>query len=523
LRRRVADTMSASLGRPVHLDGVSLQLLPIPGLTLQNLVVSEDPAFGSEPVIRANVVEITLRPSSLWRRQVELSSIRFVEPSLNLVRNAEGRWNLESLLMHAAEVDTAPTEQSRPGPAPRFPYIEATNGRVNVKLGQEKQPFSLTDADFALWLPSAEQWRVRLVGKPMRTDMNVADTGTVRLEGQLQRAARMSEVPVDLRGSWHDAPLGEASRLLTGSDANWRGKLNADLTLIGPLGAAKATAVVHFNDLRRADFVPVTPLDLAIECNGSFDVPEAIVHDPSCALPTPVPAGSKSPGQVVAIADTAELQKLNMPDFGVTGLRLGLSNVANSYLLEWARLFSQRLQAQASLRGIAAGSMVLSPDAATGWQGEFHTEFPDPAPWETATGSRPLAPVSVVASGQTLTLAPLNLIPAGKLMLTGEATLQSYQLHLAGEATLPQLKAMRATLPPFGDGLETVLPELLEVPATSNLAVKPIGSAKGADAAKAGDIAKPIKVDVTCTRAWGGMQTCSTVAEPAKPAHGHRR
>ena len=61
LHRRIAASMSASLGRPVHLDRVHLHLLPVPGLTLENLVVSEDPAFGYEPTIRANVVEVTLR------------------------------------------------------------------------------------------------------------------------------------------------------------------------------------------------------------------------------------------------------------------------------------------------------------------------------------------------------------------------------------------------------------------------------------------------------------------------------
>src|SRR5579859_2339185 len=49
-----------SLGRPVHLDSVTLVLLPFPGFKLENFVVAEDPAFGSEPVIRANEVEATL-------------------------------------------------------------------------------------------------------------------------------------------------------------------------------------------------------------------------------------------------------------------------------------------------------------------------------------------------------------------------------------------------------------------------------------------------------------------------------
>src|SRR5471032_2777139 len=74
LQHRIAASISASLGRPVSMKSASLHLLPVPGFTLQDLVVSEDPAFGSEPTIRAGKVEVTLRPSSLWRRQVELSS-----------------------------------------------------------------------------------------------------------------------------------------------------------------------------------------------------------------------------------------------------------------------------------------------------------------------------------------------------------------------------------------------------------------------------------------------------------------
>ncbi len=191
LKRRIATSISLSLGRPVELDGVTMHLLPVPGFTLQNFVVSEDPAFGSEPIIRANTVDVTLRPSSLWRRQVEIASMTFEQPSLNLVRNQAGEWNVQSLLMHAAQVNTAPTAQRRAGPAPRFPYIEASGARVNLKLGEEKKPFSLTDADFALWLTSPQEWRVRLKGTPTRTDTNMFDPGTVKLEGSLKRAATM--------------------------------------------------------------------------------------------------------------------------------------------------------------------------------------------------------------------------------------------------------------------------------------------------------------------------------------------
>src|SRR5580698_770725 len=222
-QKRIANSISDSLGRPVHLDKVVLNLLPLPGFTLENFVVDEDPAFGSEPVIRANSVRATLRLSSLWRRRVEFSTISFTEPSVNLVHSASGKWNLESILLHAAHIDAAPTAQKRAGAAPRFPYIEATGARLNLKLDHEKTPISLTEADFALWLPDPQQWHLRLQAHPARTDTDVSDTGTVQLEGTLGRAASLGQVPISLSGQWRNVPLGAASRVLLGRDAGLRG------------------------------------------------------------------------------------------------------------------------------------------------------------------------------------------------------------------------------------------------------------------------------------------------------------
>ena len=224
-QRRIATSIGDSLGRPVHLDKVSLNLLPLPGFTLENFVVEEDPAFGSEPVIRANSVRATLRLRSLWSRRVEFSTISFTEPSVNLVHTSDGKWNLESILLHAAHISAAPTAQRQAGPAPRFPYIEATGARLNLKLDREKSPISLTDADFALWLPDPQQWHLRLSAHPARTDTDVSDTGIFELEGTLSRAPSLGQVPINLRGTWRNAPLGGASHFLLGRDAGLRGEM----------------------------------------------------------------------------------------------------------------------------------------------------------------------------------------------------------------------------------------------------------------------------------------------------------
>ena len=138
-QRRIERNISASIGRNVTFDRVSLSLLPVPGFTLDNFVIDEDPAFGSEPILWASQVDVTLRISSLWRRRVEFSKIALTDSSsVNLVRLSDGKWNIEKLLLQASRIEAAPTAQRFAGPARRFPYIEATGARLNLKLDQEK-------------------------------------------------------------------------------------------------------------------------------------------------------------------------------------------------------------------------------------------------------------------------------------------------------------------------------------------------------------------------------------------------
>ena len=89
--------------------------------------------------------------------------------------------------------------QSRPESRPRFPYVEASGGRINFKLGEVKKSFAFTDADFALWLESENQWGIRLEARPMRTDVDVHDTGTLKLDGRFQRASSLRDTPLDLK------------------------------------------------------------------------------------------------------------------------------------------------------------------------------------------------------------------------------------------------------------------------------------------------------------------------------------
>ena len=223
LKTRLAGSIGGALARQVEIGTVHIRLLPQPGFDLQNLVVYDDPAFSAEPMLRAPEVTAVLRLASLVRGRLEIARLNLTEPSLNLVRGADGRWNLEAQLERASRTPLAPTAKSKSEPRAGFPYIEAGTGRINFKNGAEKKPYALTNADFALWQESENAWGGRLRAQPLRADLNLSDTGWLRVNGTWQRAGSLRETPLEFSIEWNGPQLGQVSKFFTGSDRGWRG------------------------------------------------------------------------------------------------------------------------------------------------------------------------------------------------------------------------------------------------------------------------------------------------------------
>jgi hypothetical protein len=499
LRHRITTSMSQSLGRPVHLDGVTFHLLPMPGFTLTNLVVSEDPAFGNEPVIRAMDVEATLRVSSLWRRQVEFSTIRFVPdangsaPSINIVRNAQGRWNLQEILSQASHANTAPTAQRKAGPTPRFPYIEATGARINLKLGDEKMPYSLTDADFALWLPSPQQWHIRLKAKPVRTDTNASDTGEVQLEGTLGRAAQLAAIPINLTASWAHAQMGEATRLLTGDDQSWRGTVDAGATLTGQLGSANLTTDIHLTELRRADFFPEKLLDISTHCTAAADVTQLTLTNATCTIP------SDSPQPITLSSTTLDLQSPSTAD-----VTFDVHQVPLNWAFDWARLFTPHIPSALNPIGTIDGQLTRPAGPTASWKGNLQATLQS-----VTTGNRhlDLSTKPVLFDWQAtpnpfnlqLQPVPIRLSPTSQLTLTATVDPHGYAFQLSGSAKPSQITALAAdTLPPLGNQLLSLLKFTTEE--------------------------EQLNIALKCSRPFDTQQTCTTLhpEPPTKPKHHHR-
>ena len=510
-QRRIAMSISQSLGRPVHLDHVTLNLLPLPGFTLENLVVSEDPAFGSEPAIRANSVEARLRVRSLWSRRVEFSTISFTEPSVNLVRLANGKWNLESILLQASHIEAAPTAQKRAGATPRFPYIEATGARVNLKLGEEKIPLSLTDAEFALWLPNPQEWRVRIKAVPTRTDTNASDTGEVRIEGTLARARSLNEVPINLQAEWRNAPLGEASRVMLGHDASLRGEMNVTARVRGTVGNNRVQTRVQLNAVRRAEFVPEQPLSIDLGCLATATAVFRAFSDIRCSWP---PVSSSSTPTLLLTGTIPDVRRL-----GGASLKIDTEGIPARTILDWLHVASARVPADVSAEGLLTGRVAFDPDSVSGgrWDGSIHVSgaslkspligllpitvgdvLVQPGSHAAQQGARGRKRAVAILPGQAFLLAPTSLALGGKdpATIDGRFDVKGYTLHLTGMVVLSRLVALGDAIPQLGDGMKDALP--------TNRA------------------AGPVRVDLTATRPWGGPQEWQDGTAYAVASHARR-
>jgi hypothetical protein len=409
-------------------------------------------------------------------------------------------------LLQASRIPAAPTGQVRAGSAPRFPYIEATGARLNLKEGSEKTPYSLTDAEFALWLPNPEQWRLRLQGHPSRTDTSITDPGTVRLEATLGRAASLSDVPLELEGSWRNAPLGQATEIVFGRDAGWRGVLELETSIRGTVGKSVVDARLRVNDARREDFVPEEPLAVDLECRGqatnlfhSFDAVR-------CSWP-PGGSGERKIEISGSIPDVRQWRS-SMAEAGIAG-------IPASMVVGWWHVLSERVPEGVSASGTLSGSLNYDGTQRVGrWNGELTVAGAGLKSEKTAlmqgdvtlrSVEQPVAPTrgrkSVVSApvGSSFQLEPLSLDLGGRepATLSGQADGAGYTLHLTGMATKARLDALAKAVPQLGDGLEAVVPT---------------DRASG-----------PFRVDLTATRPWGGAQVWQdNTSRPVVPVRRRR-
>ena len=429
-KSRITSLMAASLGRPVRLSSVRVRLLPRPGFVLYDLTVEEDPAFGSEPLLHASTVTASIRLLSLWRGRLVISSVSVDEASLNLVRSPEGNWNLDPLFRTAAT--KAGTAFNGSGDhAPPFPYIAATNSRINFKNGVEKLPFSLVDTDLSFWQEDPGVWRIRLRGQPARTDvsLDLADTGIVELNATARRAPELRQMPINLDMEWRDAQLGQLTRLGTGSDAGWRGDMRGEIHVEGTAASAQVKTRLRATDVHRAEFAPAARMDFDANCGFIYHYSVRALENLVCD--SPLGAGH--------IRVTGDLPgNAGPPRFSVE-----LDQIPFAAALDALRTLRSGVGPDLEVAGTASGKIVYAENpVGTGTQKKpakspaARSKKPGEAP-KGAPATGPLTG-SFTVDGFRLSGGGLSRpIQAPKLVLEAASVAQDHAQALTGTVALP--------------------------------------------------------------------------------------
>jgi AsmA-like protein len=363
LKSHLAHTIGLAIGRQVEIGGVRIRVLPQPGFDLENFIVHDDPNFGAEPVLRAEDVSAAVRLTSLLRGRLEVSRLSFTEPSVNLVRDRQGHWNLENLLERTAKIAVAPTSKTRSERRPGFPYIEADRARINFKFEQEKKPYALTNADFSLWQDTENTWSMRLKAQPLRTDFNLTDTGVLRVSGSWQRALSLHETPLEFSLQWDHAQLGQVTKLFSGRDRGWRGALATAVTISGNPADLLVTTTTSIQDFRRYDISTNDSLRLAAHCVAHYNSTDRKFRQIICGAPV-------GDGTIALQGSIAGL--LAPRDYD---LALSAEDLPIQALVVLARHAKQNLPEDLLATGSVSANLTVhgAPAHPPIWHGEGHT------------------------------------------------------------------------------------------------------------------------------------------------------
>jgi hypothetical protein len=351
LNRRITARLDAAFGRPVEVGSYRFGLWGRPTLEARSVTVSEDPRFGHEYFLRAESLTMSLRWRSLLRGRLEFGGIWLTRPSLNLVRNPDGDWNVaEWLPQFSAAASGKPVAMPKfpaASSALRFSRINVDSGRINFKRAQEKLPFALTGVTGYVEPEGNGEWRLDLEAAPARAAVILQQAGTLHLSGRVGgTSSRLRPAAIDF--AWTDASLSDALRLIRATDYGVRG--NFAITL------KAGTEAQEWNLEGRAEIRQIHRWNLPLRSdNPSLNLIAKGVLDPELARFDVVNSTLETPrSNAQATGAISWNQPSSFPGGeSLSALRIKSSAIDASDLLAWARAFHSNVSDDIIVRGFA--------------------------------------------------------------------------------------------------------------------------------------------------------------------------
>lgn len=216
LRPIVQRRLTERLGREVTFSDLDVRVLPLPTLTLTDLVVA-GASPGAEPWVEARALRVRVRLRPLLSGRIEVVGLAVDEPTLRVLRAPDGSINLLAL----AKTRTAP---GSPGGFPGTVHVR--QGRVVlldafVTPGEVRQ-LELGDLDVAFSGSDALRIPLDVSARLLPSGGEFAFDGIVGAGGIIEGRARLAAVDLAALSPWLEPSTGMA---------NLKGRVSCDLVL----------------------------------------------------------------------------------------------------------------------------------------------------------------------------------------------------------------------------------------------------------------------------------------------------
>ena len=422
-RRRLEAGLERALHRQVTFGDVSFRVLPRPGFVIENAVIQEDPAFGSEPFTRVDRIECDIRWRTLLGSRLDFSHFRLQHPNINLVREVGGGWNVERLLLLSPAPSGAPGAVSSSPQVTTGPLdLEVEDGRVNFKLGENKKPFAITDLRAQLRFdPANHHLRFRLVGSPIRTDRSLPTPGAVEVTGEWT-PGRDLRGPLNAVVRTREALVYNWAPLVTGRNTGLYGVMDAELRVTGSIRTLNLDGSGRLSELHRWEQIPPSdPMPWTITFRGQLDrdrgrlrleTTEASFADSHLHISGTIDHLSSSPELDLVLA----LERSRLEDLAALAGRL------------WT------LKGGFGIRGRVDGMLAIQGPWAERRYGGFVGARD--VVLSTRSASFPVSEVAVRIDNRGARLAPVRITLAPRVALEAEGSLERGTWPLRYELTL---------------------------------------------------------------------------------------
>ncbi len=297
-RGQIEAELQKKLDRKVTLGDMHLSLLP-PSVKVNGFTIAEDPAFATGTFAKAQQLNISLKLLPLLHKDVQVSSLELRQPTVELIKNQNGKWNFSTIGQPAAGQQPQKPQQQPQKPSQQQPqqqpqqsqssnfaldYVKISDGTVAVTDRQKGQGRSVYDhldltlKNYAPGKPFYIDAAAHLPGKGSQTIRLTANAGPINETNSLATpfsgTLKLNEVDIAGIQKYLNLPqLQNMAGVMTGTTDvnNENGKLSSrgslkinDARVNGVNIGYPISADYRFADDLAADLINVEKADIKL-------------------------------------------------------------------------------------------------------------------------------------------------------------------------------------------------------------------------------------------------------------------